>query len=136
VKTIVGILALALLTGCASEPFPVTIEPDSVSPFIRPQGTSSNPRLGFIGNEAVKGEIVLIELARENSSADVKSGFLVVTRNSQLQPTAILKVKEVKGMAATAIILRGQPSRDEEVVLPSALLLESAGNQLKPHSNS
>lgn len=135
-KNCVGILALTLLTGCASEPFLVESEPTSSSPFARPFGTSSNPRIGFIGSEATKGEVVLIQLLRENSSAELKSGFLLVTRNAQLQPTSILKVREVKGMAATAVILRGQPSRDDEVVLPSAVLLESAGNQLKPHTDS
>lgn len=132
----IGIFALTLLTGCASEPFLETTDSAPSSPFARPYGTSSNPRMGFIGSEASKGEVVLIQLVRENSSADLKSGFLLVTRNTQLQPTAILKVKEVKGMAAIAVVLRGQPSRDDEVVLPSAALLESAGNQLKPHSNS
>lgn len=136
-KPYLGILALTLLTGCASEPFPeVSESTTSSSPFARPLGVSANPRVGFVGNEASKGDIVVIQLVRENTSADLKTGFLLVARDAQLQPTAILKVKEVKGMAASATIIRGQPNREDEVVLPSAALLESAGKQLLSHSNS
>lgn len=68
----------------------------------------------------------LLQLTRAAFEVSLKKDELVVSRNRQLQPTALLRVLEIRGLAAIAVPVRGRPAADEEVVLPSSPLREAA----------
>ena len=116
------IAACLLLVGCAvDQPTP----PPSVEPggeFARPTGTSRNLRLGFVGHNPTASGPQLVQLARTASELSLKKDELVVSRSRDLKPTALLRIVEIRGLAALAVVLRGQPGANEEIVLPSSPL--------------
>ena len=115
-----------LLAGCALEE---PAQPTIVAPggdFARPVGTSRNTRVGSIGRSPSPTGPQLLQLTRTAAELSLKKEELVVSRNRALQPTALLRIVEIRGMAALAVILRGQPVPDDEVVLPSSPLRQQA----------
>jgi hypothetical protein len=63
-----------------------------------------------------------VQLARTASELALKKDELVVSRSRDLKPTALLRIVEIRGLAALAVVLRGQPGANEEIVLPSSPL--------------
>ena len=119
---VAGIAASLLLVGCAvDQPTP----PPMVEPggeFARPSGESRNPRLGFVGHNPTASGPQLLLLSRTASELSLKKDELVVSRSRDLKPTALLKIVDIRGLAALAVVVRGQPGANEEIVLPSSPL--------------
>ena len=119
---IAGIAASLLLVGCAvDQPTP----PPMVEPggeFARPSGESRNPRLGFVGHNPTASGPQLLLLSRTAGELSLKKDELVVSRSRDLKPTALLKIVDIRGLAALAVVVRGQPGANEEIVLPSSPL--------------
>ncbi len=113
-------LLLALLTGCASAPPPLSEEPN---PFALPAGSPSNVRIGFVQGFPLTSPSVPVLLL---PGTLVQDKMTVVTRDPRLNPTAILEITALQGRIAVARIIRGQPQPRDEVVLPSAELSERA----------
>jgi len=122
VSRVAGIAASLLLVGCAvDQPTP----PPMVEPggeFARPSGESRNPRLGFVGHNPTASGPQLLLLSRTASELSLKKDELVVSRSRDLKPTALLKIVDIRGLAALAVVVRGQPGANEEIVLPSSPL--------------
>ena len=118
------VLMVVALAGCAHQS--VEVNATATPSFEKPIGETANPRIGYIGNRSISANQVVIELVREAFLNRIKVDQQVVTRNRTLQPTALLKVSEIHGMAARGIVLRGQPGSDDEVVLPGSKLREAA----------
>ena len=119
---VAGIAASLLLVGCAvDQPTP----PPMVEPggeFARPSGESRNPRLGFVGHNPTASGPQLLLLSRTAGELSLKKDELVVSRSRDLKPTALLKIVDIRGLAALAVVVRGQPGANEEIVLPSSPL--------------
>lgn len=115
-----------LLVGCTTEEVPTTPSDQPPTGFVRPVGVSRNPRVGFIGHNPTATGPQLVQLTRAAMEVALKKDELVVSRNRQLQPTALLRIIEIRGLAAIAVPLRGQPAADEEVVLPGSPLRQAA----------
>ena len=119
---VAGIAASLLLVGCAvDQPTP----PPMVEPggeFARPTGASRNPRLGFVGHNPTASGPQLLLLSRTAGELSLKKDELVVSRSRDLKPTALLKIVDIRGLAALAVVVRGQPGANEEIVLPSSPL--------------
>jgi len=126
VSRVAGIAASLLLVGCAvDQPTP----PPMVEPggeFARPSGESRNPRLGFVGHNPTASGPQLLLLSRTAGELSLKKDELVVSRSRDLKPTALLKIVDIRGLAALAVVVRGQPGANEEIVLPSSLLRQQA----------
>jgi hypothetical protein len=126
VSRVAGIAASLLLVGCAvDQPTP----PPMVEPggeFARPSGESRNPRLGFVGHNPTASGPQLLLLSRTASELSLKKDELVVSRSRDLKPTALLKIVDIRGLAALAVVVRGQPGANEEIVLPSSPLRQQA----------
>jgi len=122
VSRVAGIAASLLLVGCAvDQPTPPPIvEPGGE--FARPTGASRNPRLGFVGHNPTASGPQLLLLSRTASELSLKKDELVVSRSRDLKPTALLKIVDIRGLAALAVVVRGQPGANEEIVLPSSPL--------------
>jgi hypothetical protein len=122
VSRVAGIAASLLLVGCAvDQPTP----PPMVEPggeFARPSGESRNPRLGFVGHNPTASGPQLLLLSRTAGELSLKKDELVVSRSRDLKPTALLKIVDIRGLAALAVVVRGQPGANEEIVLPSSPL--------------
>ena len=115
-----------LLAGCVVEE---PAQPTTVAPggdFARPVGTSRNTRVGTVGRSPAPTGSQLLQLTRTAAELSLKKEELVVSRNRTLQPTALLRIVEIRGLAALAVIVRGQPAPDDEVVLPSSPLRQQA----------
>ena len=119
---VAGIAASLLLVGCAvDQPTPPPIvEPGGE--FARPTGASRNPRLGFVGHNPTASGPQLLLLSRTAGELSLKKDELVVSRSRDLKPTALLKIVDIRGLAALAVVVRGQPGANEEIVLPSSPL--------------
>jgi len=126
VSRVAGIAASLLLVGCAvDQPTP----PPMVEPggeFARPSGESRNPRLGFVGHSPTASGPQLLLLSRTAGELSLKKDELVVSRSRDLKPTALLKIVDIRGQAALAVVVRGQPGANEEIVLPSSPLRQQA----------
>jgi len=122
VSRVAGIAASLLLVGCAvDQPTPPPIvEPGGE--FARPTGASRNPRLGFVGHNPTASGPQLLLLSRTAGELSLKKDELVVSRSRDLKPTALLKIVDIRGLAALAVVVRGQPGANEEIVLPSSPL--------------
>jgi len=118
------ILMIAGLIGCAHQSVEVNVT--TTTGFEKPTGVPTNPRVGFVGRSASASGVVVIQLVREAFQGPIKVDDIVVARNRALEPTAVLKILEIRGMAARVTILRGQPGPEDEVVLPSHKLREAA----------
>ncbi|MEY4799117.1 MAG: hypothetical protein RI978_1418 [Verrucomicrobiota bacterium] len=90
--------------------------------FARPSGESRNPRLGFVGHNPTASGPQLLLLSRTAGELSLKKDELVVSRSRDLKPTALLKIVDIRGQAALAVVVRGQPGANEEIVLPSSPL--------------
>jgi hypothetical protein len=117
-------LMVVVLTGCAHQSVEVNVT--ATTGFEKPVGMPANPRVGFVGHLSASSNLVVIQLVREAFQNQIKVDEVVVARNHSLEPTALLKIAEIRGMAARVTILRGQPGPDDEVVLPSRKLQEAA----------
>ena len=119
---VAGIAASLLLVGCAvDQPTnPPMVEPGGE--FARPSGESRNPRLGFVGHNPTASGPQLLLLSRTAGELSLKKDELVVSRSRDLKPTALLKIVDIRGLAALAVVVRGQPGANEEIVLPSSPL--------------
>ena len=116
-------LLLALLTGCAafkSKPKPPAEEPN---PFALPAGAPRNARVGFVQGYPLRSTTVPLLLI---PGTIVREGLQVISRDPQLNPSAILEITSVRGRLAVARIIRGQPQPKDEVVLPDPELAEQA----------
>ena len=56
----------------------------------------------------------------------VREGLQVISRDPQLNASAVLEITSVRGRLAVARIVRGQPQPKDEVVLPDPELSEQA----------
>ena len=120
------IAAGLLLAGCAGDELAPTPAVPPGGEFARPTGASRNPRVGFVGRNPTAHGAQLVHLARTAGELSLKKDELVVSRNRALQPTALLRIIEIRGLAAIALPLRGQPGPEDEVVLPSSPLRQQA----------
>lgn len=119
-------VASLLLVGCATEDLAPLPTDGPLGAFSRPTGASRNPRIGFIGHNPTATGPQLVQLTRASLEVSFKIGELVVSRNRQLQPTSLLRVIEIRGLAAIAVPVRGRPAADDEVVLPGSPLRQAA----------
>ena len=111
-------LLLALLTGCASIDTHPAEEP---SPFVLPAGAPRNVRIGFVQGYPLGSLSVPVLLL---PGTLIQDKMILVARDPQLNPTAILEITSVRAHIAIARIVRGQPQPKDEVVLPSTDLSE------------
>ncbi len=120
-KRLVCIAAGLLLAGCADDAaMPVAAEPGAE--FAKPSGASRNPRIGAVGRGASAQGPLLLHLTRAAAELSLKKDELVVCRGRDLRPTALLRITEIRGLAAIAVPVRGQARPDDEVVLPASAL--------------
>ena len=118
------VLAL-LVVGCATTPTETeVIEP--VSPFVKPIGSSTNYRIGFIGRSSEFKGVIAIHLVRENTEFNLKENEVVVARDNELKPTALLSVQSIRGRVCLAKLSKGRIVPDQEVVLPNSKTREEA----------
>ncbi|MEY4086313.1 MAG: hypothetical protein RLZZ405_501 [Verrucomicrobiota bacterium] len=119
-----GLLAGALLAGCAVSPDPAAPAPTSPSnPFARPDGASRNLPVGRLmpGQPGATWRVVTLALGHP-----LRGEEFVVSRDAELRPTGWLKVNRLDGRVALAEVLRGLPGPRDEVVLPSTELTRAA----------
>ena len=119
-----GLLAGALLAGCAASPAPEpTVAPVSPNPFARPDGASRNLPVGRLapGQPGATWRVVTLVLGHP-----LRGEERVVSRDAELRPTGWLKVTRLDGRVAVAEVLRGRPGPRDEVVLPSTDLTREA----------
>ena len=119
-----GLLAGALLAGCAVSPDPESpaAAPPS-NPFARPDGASRNLPVGRLapGQPGAAWRVVTLALGHP-----LRGEEFIVTRDADLRPTGWLKVTRLDGRVAVAEVLRGLPGPRDEVVLPSTDLTRAA----------
>jgi hypothetical protein len=89
------------------------------SVFTTPAGQSANRRVGLVLTDQPIS--VHIEDARRNLPA----GLMLVSRNADLKPSAILKVTEMRQSVAFTTITLGKPTIGDEVVEASEAYLKS-----------
>ena len=119
-----GMLMVAGLIGCAHQSVEVNVTTSTA--LEKPTVAPSNPRVGFVSRGSNESGFMVLQLVREAFLNELKVGELVVARNRTLEPTALLKISEIRGMAARVMVVRGQPSSEDEVVLPGKKLREAA----------
>ena len=118
------VLAL-LVTGCATTPTETeVIEP--VSPFSKPIGSSTNYRIGFIGRSSEFKSVIAVHLVRESTEFNLRENDIVVARDNDLKPTALLTVQSIRGRVCLAKLSKGRIVPDQEVVLPNSKTREEA----------
>jgi hypothetical protein len=114
-------LLLALLTGCAVfKPKKPAEEPN---PFALPAGAPRNARVGYVQGYPLRSTSVPVLLI---PGTVVREGLQVISRDPQLNASAVLEIASVRGRLAVARIVRGQPQPKDEVVLPDPELSEQA----------
>ena len=118
------VLAL-LITGCATAPTE-TEDVEPLSPFSKPLGSSTNYRIGFIGRSSEFNSLIAIHLVRETSDFNLRENDVVVARDNDLKPTALLTVQSIKGRACIAKLSKGSILPDQEVILPNSKTREEA----------
>ena len=123
-RYILSTLMVASLIGCAHQS--VEINVTASTPVERTTVSPKNPRMGFITRGANTGNVVVVQLVREAFQGSLEVNSYMVARNRSLAPTALLKILEIRGLAARVAILHGQPGPEDEVVLPSPALREAA----------
>ena len=116
-----GVISLLFLTGCALAPVRKAEPPDS--PFTRPAGSPRNPHVGFVEPAAADAEHFAIALAPNHG---LRVGDIVVCRDTELRPTALLSIEQIQGRVALARLMRGRPAAKAEAVLPSSDLTKQA----------
>ena len=113
-------LLLLLLTGCVA---PESAPPPADTTFALPAGAPRNIRVGFL--EAAPEGSGLIPCALIPGTV-VREGYILVSRDRELRPTASLVVVRLQGRIALARLLRGRPHHKDEAVLPSTELSKEA----------
>ena len=121
--TFITLMAISLI-GCGHQSVEVNVT--ATTHLEKPSGLSSNPRIGFAGRGSTDKGVTVIQLAREAFQSNLSIGEHLVSRNRALRPTSLLKISEIRGMAAQVVILRGKPDSEDEIVLPSPKLKEEA----------
>ena len=114
-------LLLALLTGCAV--FKPKKAAEEQNPFVLPAGAPRNARVGFVQGYPLRSASVPVLLI---PGTIVREGLQVISRDPQLNASAVLEITSVRGRLAVARIVRGQPQPKDEVVLPDTELSEQA----------
>ena len=119
-----GLLAGALLAGCAVSPDPESPAAAApANPFARPDGASRNLPVGRLtpGQPGAVWRVVTLALGHP-----LRGEAFIVSRDAELRPTGWLKVTRLDGRIAVAEVLRGLPGPRDEVVLPSTDLTRAA----------
>jgi hypothetical protein len=114
-------LLLALLTGCAV--FKPKTPAEEPNPFALPAGAPRNARVGYVQGYPLRSTSVPVLLI---PGTVVREGLQVISRDPQLNASAVLEITSVRGRLAVARIVRGQPQPKDEVVLPDPELTEQA----------
>ena len=115
-----------LLAGCAADGPAEPAAPEPGSEFAKPTGASRNPRIGSVGRNPSPTGPQLLYLTRAAGDLSLKKDELVVSRSRDLKATGLFRIVEIHGLAAIATLVRGRPSADDEVVIPSAPLRQQA----------
>ena len=111
--------------GCATTPTETVITEPS-SPFNKPAGSSTNYRVGFIGRSSEFSGLIAVHLVREVPEFNLRENDVIVARDNDLKPTALLSVQSIKGRVCLAKLDKGRTSPDQEVVLPNSKTREEA----------
>lgn len=119
------VVLACLLVGCATTPTETEVTEPS-SPFSKPVGSSTNYRIGFIGRANEFNGLVAIQLVREVYEFNLKENEVIVARDNDLKPTALLSVQSIKGRACLAKLKKGHIMPDQEVILPNSKTREEA----------
>lgn len=118
------VLAL-LLVGCATTPTETEVT-EFTSPFSKPAGSSTNYRIGFVGRASEFNGTIAVHLVRDVFEFNLRENDVVVARDINLKPTALLSVQSIKGRVCLAKINKGKALPDQEVVLPNSKTREEA----------
>jgi hypothetical protein len=119
------VVLVLLVTGCATTPTETEVT-EPASPFIKPIGSSTNYRIGFIGRAPESAGLIAIHLVREVPEFNLRENDVIVTRDNDLKPAALLIVQSIKGRACLAKLKKGRVLPDQEVVLPNSKTREEA----------
>ena len=111
--------------GCATTPTETVITEPS-SPFNKPAGSSTNYRVGFVGRSSEFSGLIAVHLVREVPEFNLRENDVIVARDNDLKPTALLSVQSIKGRVCLAKLDKGRTSPDQEVVLPNSKTREEA----------
>jgi hypothetical protein len=122
-RRLAGLLAGALLMGCAGAPPPEAAPTASPNPFARPAGASRNLPVGRLlpGQPGAATRIVTLVLGHP-----LRGSEFIATRDPELRPTGWLRITRLDGTVAIAEVLRGAPGPRDEAVLPSTDLTRAA----------
>ena len=117
---------LAALTGCENMSVGVGVGipiGGSVSVggsvFTTPAGQSANRRVGVVLTDQP------ISVHLEDARRNLPAGLVLVSRNAELKPSAILKVTEVRQSVAFTTVTLGKPATGDDVVEASETYLKS-----------
>ena len=111
--------------GCATTPTETVITEPS-SPFNKPAGSSTNYRVGFVGRSSEFSGLIAVHLVREVPEFNLRENDVIVARDNDLKPTALLSVQSIKGRVCLAKLDKGRTSPEQEVVLPNSKTREEA----------
>ena len=110
-----------------------TSEPGPPPDFVLPAGAPRNVRVGFV--EAAPAGSRAFPLVFIPGTV-VRNGYVLVTRDAQLRPTAILKIEQLHSRIGLGRLVRGAPQPKDEVVLPTPDLLKLAEALFTPPPGS
>jgi hypothetical protein len=96
------------------------------SPFNKPTGSSTNYRIGFVGRASEFSGLIAVHLVREVPEFNLRENDVIVARDNDLKPTALLSVQSIKGRVCLAKLTKGRTLPDQEVVLPNSKTREEA----------
>lgn len=119
------VVLACLLVGCATTPTETVITEPS-SPFNKPTGSSTNYRVGFVGRSSEFSGLIAVHLVREVPEFNLRENDVIVARDNDLKPTALLSVQSIKGRVCLAKLTKGRTLPDQEVVLPNSKTREEA----------
>ena len=114
-----------LFVGCATTPTETEVTEPS-SPFNKPTGSSTNYRVGFVGRSSEFNGLIAVHLVREVPEFNLRENDVIIARDNDLKPTALLSVLSIKGRACLAKLTKGRTLPDQEVVLPNSKTREEA----------
>ena len=111
--------------GCATTPTETEVTEPS-SPFNKPTGSSTNYRVGFVGRSSEFNGLIAVHLVREVPEFNLRENDVIIARDNDLKPTALLSVLSIKGRVCLAKLTKGRTLPDQEVVLPNSKTREEA----------
>ncbi len=114
-----------LFVGCATTPTETEVTEPS-SPFNKPTGSSTNYRVGFVGRSSEFNGLIAVHLVREVPEFNLRENDVIIARDNDLKPTALLSVLSIKGRVCLAKLTKGRTLPDQEVVLPNSKTREEA----------